>query len=260
MRAMLLVALMPLFTGIGAQTRSDSVVQRSDTVRSTQVVERVEQQRRVDLGALGDVLDRLRDHPMMPRLPRTSDIKRGSLTIEAGQTVTGPVAVFEGNLTVLGRLAGDAVALGGDIVVGTGGEVTGDAVAVEGEVRREGGTIGGDARHLRGVLSDEGAERIGDSDDRSAGAEVGLAISWMGVLLLIGIGILVFAQPYLEGVVDTLETKFWRSFFVGIAGALAAIPVLVLMLVALAVTVIGILLIPFAIVAYVLAIAGLLTL
>jgi hypothetical protein len=47
---------------------------------------------------------------------------------------------------------------------------------------------------------------------------------------------------------------------VGLAGALAAIPLLVLMLVALGITIIGILLIPFAVVAYVLALAGLLTL
>ncbi|MGH7711821.1 MAG: hypothetical protein ACREOG_11095, partial [Gemmatimonadaceae bacterium] len=92
------------------------------------------------------------------------------------------------------------------------------------------------------------------------GSAIGLALSWLCVLLLIGVGVLVFAQPYLEGVVDTLETRFWRSFAVGLAGELAAIPLLVLMIVALAITVIGALLIPFAIVAYVLALAGLLTL
>jgi hypothetical protein len=78
--------------------------------------------------------------------------------------------------------------------------------------------------------------------------------------LIIGIGVLVFAGNYLEGVTDVLEQRFWRSFLVGVAGELAILPVLVLVLLGLTVTVVGILLIPFAIVAYVVAIAGLATL
>jgi hypothetical protein len=57
-----------------------------------------------------------------------------------------------------------------------------------------------------------------------------------------------------------LEQSFWRSFLVGVAGELAIAPVLILLLLALAITVVGVLLIPFAIVAYVIAIAGLGTL
>jgi hypothetical protein len=168
--------------------------------------------------------------------------------------------VFEGTLTIFGRVDGDVIALGGDVIVGQGGEVTGNAIAVEGEVRRAGGTIGGDVRTLGGVLSTEGHEIAESSGSRASGSALGLALSWLGVLLLIGVGVLVFAQPYLEGVVDTLETRFWRSFGMGILGELAAIPVLLLMIIALAVTVIGVLLIPFAVVAYFLALAGLVTL
>lgn len=264
MRGLLLVALVPFIGTVArAGAQADTASRRSDSAGSREVsvqVERAPDVRMRNLGSLSDVLDRARAHPLMPRLPGASAITRGSLTIDAGRTVPGPVVVFEGTLTVRGRVEGDAIALGGDVVVEQGGEVTGDVVAVEGAFRRDGGTIGGEARTLGGVLTEDAAEPVDAGDARAASSQIGLAVSWLGVLLLIGIGILVFAQPYLEGVVDTLETRFWRSFAVGLAGALAAIPLLLLVIVALAITVIGILLIPFAVVAYVLALAGLVTL
>jgi hypothetical protein len=82
----------------------------------------------------------------------------------------------------------------------------------------------------------------------------------MVILLLIGIGVLVFAGNYLDGVTESLEGRFGKSFWAGLATQLALAPVLALLIVALAVTVIGLLLIPFAIVAFVLAVAGLITL
>ena len=80
------------------------------------------------------------------------------------------------------------------------------------------------------------------------------------ILVLMAIGVLVFAGDYLEGVVESLEGRFGRSFWAGIATQLALAPVLALLVVALAVTILGVLLIPFAIVAFVLAVAGSITL
>ncbi len=257
-----MVALVPfLGIGTGARAQRDTAARQVDSAQAADKpqVERAPESKSRDFGALSDVLDKVRDNPMVPKLPAADAITKGDLTIEAGRVVTGPVVVFGGTLTVLGRVAGDAIALGGDVVVGQGAQVSGNAVAVEGNVRRD-GTVEGEVRALSGVLADDAVEPISDAEPRSTASNVKLAVSWLCVLLIIGVGILVFAQPYLEGVVDTLETRFWRSFAVGLAGALAAIPVLVLMLVALCITVIGILLIPFAVVAYVLALAGLLTL
>jgi hypothetical protein len=264
-RALMMVALVPfLGIGTGARAQSDTAAGKADSalVADKPQVERApatQGAKSRDFGALADVLDKVRENPMVPKLPSADAITKGDLTIESGRTVPGPVVVYGGNLTVLGRVDGDAIALGGDVVVASGGQVTGNAVAVEGNVKRD-GTVDGEVRALSGVLTDDAVEPIVDVEPRSPASDVKLAVSWLCVLLVIGVGILVFAQPYLEGVVDTLETRFWRSFAVGVAGALAAIPVLVLMLVALGITIIGILLIPFAVVAYVLALAGLLTL
>jgi hypothetical protein len=259
----MMAALVPfLGLGTGASAQSDTAARKTDSaqIADKPQVERAPESKSRDFGALADVLNKVRESAMVPKLPGADAITKGNLTIEAGRTVPGPVVVYEGTLTILGRVDGDAIALGGDVVVGQSGQVTGNAVAVEGNVKRD-GTVDGEVRALSGVLLNDAVEPIVDVEQpRSAASDVKLAVSWLCVLLVIGVGILVFAQPYLEGVVDTLETRFWRSFAVGLAGALAAIPLLVLMLVALGITLIGILLIPFAVVAYVLALAGLLTL
>ena len=86
------------------------------------------------------------------------------------------------------------------------------------------------------------------------------ALGWLVVLLLVGIGTLVFADRYLDGVVRELERSVPRAFLIGLAGELALAPALLLICVGLALTLLGILVIPFAVVAFVLAAAGLLTL
>ena len=80
------------------------------------------------------------------------------------------------------------------------------------------------------------------------------------MLVVVGIGVLIFASTNLDAVSDALERSFGRSLLAGIATQLALAPGLALVCVALTLTILGILLIPFAIVAYVLAAAGLVTL
>jgi len=77
---------------------------------------------------------------------------------------------------------------------------------------------------------------------------------------LIGLGVMVFAESNLDGVVIALERGFARSFWLGLAGQVVFLPALLVLVVALIITVIGVLLIPFAVVAYVVAAAGLVTL
>lgn len=196
--------------------------------------------------------------------PSRDTLVIGGRTVPAGTTVQGPVVVAGGNLEVKGTISGSAIAIAGDVVVHPGGEVTGDAIAAFGEVTNS-GTVGGSTRaltgafgsSLRGLLRGNAAVAATPRPERSP---LSLALGWFTVMLLIGLGVLVFAAPYLEGVVDVLEQSFWRSFVTGLLGELGVLPVLLLVVVGLAVTVIGVLLIPFAVVAVVLAVAGLLTL
>src|SRR5207237_75848 len=91
-------------------------------------------------------------------------------------------------------------------------------------------------------------------------ASVKLVLGWFAVLVIIGVGVLIFAEPNMDGVVEAMEGNFTRAFWFGVLGQIMALPVLMLLCIGLFLTVIGILLIPFAAVAYCIAVAGLLAL
>jgi hypothetical protein len=185
----------------------------------------------------------------------------GGRTIEAGTTVEGPVVVAGGDLTVAGTVNGTAVVIAGDVHVLPGGRITGDAIAAFGSVLVDEGFVGGTARSLTGTLGASMRSWFSSAEPAaSQTSPLALAIGWFGVVLLVGIGVFLFARSYLDGVADVLGQSFWRSFAIGVIGELGIFPVIALTVVALVATVVGILLIPFAIVAGVLAAAGLLAL
>lgn len=195
-------------------------------------------------------------------VPASDQFRLGNQTISASDSV-GSMAVARGNLEVRGRLTGDALVLHGDIVVFPGGSISGSAVAVDGRVHPSGGVIVGDVRSIRGVtgsLLAHAAGRAAAERPVSTMAEIKVVIGWFAVLFAIGVGVLVFAERNLDGVVDALTQDFARSFWTGVLAQLATIPALLLVLVGLCVTVVGVLLIPFAVVAYVIGLAGLVTL
>jgi hypothetical protein len=185
----------------------------------------------------------------------------GGRVIPAGTTVDGPIVVAGGDLVVRGTINGSAVAIAGDIDVLAGGKITGDAIAAFGSVYVNGGTVVGAMRSMTGRWGESMRTALrGDGLEPTKRSPLQFAFGWFGVMLLIGLGVLVFASSYLDGVVDVLQESFWRSFFVGIAGELGIFPAILLLVLGLAITVIGALLIPFAVVAFVLAVAGLATL
>jgi hypothetical protein len=200
-------------------------------------------------------LMRLDDH-----VPPADSFIIGGRIVAPGETMRGVVAVARGPLEVHGRIDGNALALHGDIIIHPGGVIGGDAVAIGGHVRARGGVVEGEIRSVSGLLP-----MPSGSDRQAAGAAatwqaMKVVLGWLAILLVIGIGVLVFAEPTLDPVVEALHRRFGRAFWYGLAAQLAAIPALLVILLGLALTVVGILLIPFAIVAYAVALAGVLTL
>jgi hypothetical protein len=72
-------------------------------------------------------------------------------------------------------------------------------------------------------------------------------------LAMIGFGTVFFARRYVEVVADTASNAFGRSLVVGLLGQLLLLPTLAMLIVGLVFTIVGILLLPFAIVAFVIA-------
>lgn len=208
-------------------------------------------------------IDQLRASRELGEIPPADSFAAGGRTVSPGVTITGPVYVAAGPLVVEGAITGRALAVQGDIIVRPGGSIDGDAISVGGRVRLEGGTVGGEARSIDRPatpathLASAPPERTpGEATSRA----LRLTLGWFGILLIIGVGVLTFSEPALNSVVEALEERFGRAFAYGILAQLAAIPLLLLLVVALAISVIGILLIPFAVVAYLIGLTGLLVL
>lgn len=81
---------------------------------------------------------------------------------------------------------------------------------------------------------------------------VKLTLGWSAVLVLLGLGVLVFAPEKLRRITESLGRDPVKSLTTGLLVHFATLPALAALLILLAVTLIGILLIPFAIVAFLL--------
>jgi hypothetical protein len=224
------------------QTKTDSASKASAPADSAQLARDIEQRR-----AQGDT-----------RLPDASSFTFGNRTIPADTTIRGTIAVARGNVDVFGTVDGDVVALGGNVRVHNGGRIAGDAWSVGGTVTIDGGVVEGERRAV--ALPRYTGPRMSQHAPLTVWQAFKLAVGWFAVLAIIGIGVMLFADANLDGVVTELERGVARAFWIGLAGQLLALPGLLIVVVGLAITVLGLLLVPFAIVAYVVAGAGLVTL
>ena len=164
-----------------------------------------------------------------------------SLRIEADEVVGKAVAVG-GSLTVLGHVRGDTVAVGGSVSLRPGSRVDGDAVAIGGTVtveegaRLEGDNVSLGARPLTWI--------VGGLAPLGASARL-FGFKWTRALLLFVIALLIaLAFPDRVARVRTfLTSRPGVSSLGGLAVLLGFIPLCILM----AVTIIGIPLIPVAV-------------
>ncbi|HET9423806.1 MAG TPA: hypothetical protein VFO55_00435 [Gemmatimonadaceae bacterium] len=190
-------------------------------------------------------------------LPTVDQFSSGNRTIPAGTAVSGPIGVVDGSLDVFGTINGATMVVDGNLRLHPGATINGDAITVRGRINNQGGVVTGESRSL-GTFATGAEKRV--EPPRTTMWALKLTLGWFAVLVIIGVGVMIFAEANLDGVVLALERGVGRAFGAGVLGQLVALPVLALLCVALALTIIGILLIPFAIVAYTIAIAGLVTL
>ncbi len=181
-------------------------------------------------------------------------VTRGHHVVPKGKTISGGVLVLRGNLDVYGDVAGAATALGGDVIVHKGGSVRGGAVAMMGRVRNEGGSILGIVKDL-GPTHNRVTVSFGGSP-RTTGASLASAFLWLVVLLLAGTFVLFFAGDHLRRTVEVVSNEMGRSLFTGVLGGLAVVPALIALVIAMAITIIGIFIIPVGVTAFLIALSG----
>src|ERR1700716_1984964 len=183
-----------------------------------------------------------------------AQVRTVDLVIPAGSTTSGSVMVIRDNLDVYGNVDGAATAILGDVIVHESGRVRGGAVALLGHVRNEGGSILGvikdvGATHNRSTVSFGGRPR-------TTLGSLAAAFLWLVVLLLLGTFVLFYVGDYFKRAVEVVTNETGRSLLTGVLGGLASIPALITLVLAMAITIIGIFFIPFGIAAFLIAVSG----
>jgi cytoskeletal protein CcmA (bactofilin family) len=195
-------------------------------------------------------------------MPKAALVTPDAYVVRADTTIKGSV-VSQGRLDVRGRIEGFAVSLSNDVVVHRGGVVTGDALSVGGHVTADSGVVLGEIRtmsSLPAILGGAAAVAAPLTASQRTMEATRIVCGTFAILLIVALGVVLFAGPNLDETVATIQRQFARAFWYGVLGQLVVLPALLAIIIALTLTVIGILLIPFAIVAYAIACAGIVTL
>jgi len=172
----------------------------------------------------------------------------GRYSVGSDESIHGHVVVLEGDAEVHGRVEGNVVALDGDITVFPGGSIVGDALAIGGRIHTVGtGTISGTEQTLDAAVEPlRPPEPVVTQIARHGAGLAGLLM----VLMVLGFGMVTFGRPNLEIVSDTVAHSFGRSFLAGLLGQVLVLPTFGMLVVGLALTIAGALLLPFAIAVY----------
>lgn len=202
-----------------------------------------------------------------------------SIHLEAGETARDVVCIGC-SVDIEGSTSGDAVAVGGSVRVGAGGHVGGNTVAVGGSTDVEAGAvIEGDAVAVGGAVEVEpGGQVQGQRSSVGWGGRIfghegdGWGVGWLPfgfvttagglfwaifrtVFLALLVGLcLIAARGAVSAAGRRVANEPWKAVFAGLLTQLLFLPVLVLVTVILAVSIIGIpllVLVPVAVVALV---------
>lgn len=219
------------------------------------------------------------DVPKPPSIPEDFDFDAGDnaivrfgedVTIPADKVIDGDVVAIGGDVIVYGRVKGDCVSVGGKVDVRGNGVVEGDAVSMGGGVSTsDSGTVAGSNVSL-GTPFERGDRfwpMIGFFGAMGTGLWIFEALVKLALTMFFAWIALLLARDRLVHAVDVMYRHFGRSFLwglAGFAGSLVALPagIITLILVAavavtiLAITIIGIPVAILLLVALVLGIMG----
>ena len=183
---------------------------------------------------------------------RNGTARLGDFSIGSNESLPGHLLVVDGTADIYGKLMGNLVTVDGDVVLHPGGLVSGDILTLGGEVRDQGGEIGGEVRTLRAAaalapaVTEAPAPGALETVFHRAAGVVGVFLT-LGAL---GFGLVLFGRPNLEVVSDTVSHSFGRAFVTGLLGQILLLPTFGMLVVGLVLSVAGILLLPFAVVVY----------
>ena len=184
----------------------------------------------------------------------------GSITVPAGEIVSGDVVNVGGAIHVLGEVRGDVVAIGGTVELGPAADVGGDVTVIGGSLLRD------PAARVSGEVVDIGSGSIeswrarfprGRGHERWGGWMFGSAFSLLSTLTRVAVLCLLAALVVLLGrdqvgrISARAAAEPLKAGAIGLLAQLLLLPLLIVTIVLLVVTIIGIpllVLIPFILV------------
>ena len=180
----------------------------------------------------------------------------GDITVPRGETIDDDLIVLSGDVSVFGHVTGNVVALDGDVIVHSSGAIDGDVASINGRVTRAGGRIGG---NVRSEMTPTRVTRARERPQRGFtafrnGTNLASVLGMFVALPAIGFGLTFFLPRQLDVVSTTVSQSFGKSFLAGLFAQPLILPAFAMLIAGLAITIVGILVIPFAIVAGVLAV------
>jgi len=227
------------------------------------------------------------------RLPALGEALRGVETgqivlhvgegyrLPAGERVDATLVLVDGDGELTGTVTGDLVVVGGSVSLQDGSLIQGDVRLAEARLFRNGGEVEGEIRTLEGWRPREEVTAVAPAgpEPPAAGAAsrvqdrrgpavlrpfrhifaglAGLTQTVVAFLLLAGAGwaAVHFAGDRLQVVADTAREGPLRAALVGVAGAFLVLPAWILGVIALAISIVGILALPFWVVLFPVAVA-----
>lgn len=160
------------------------------------------------------------------------------IEIEEGEVVSGDLVVFGGDAIVAGTVEGNVTVLGGDVELKSTAEIDGELTVLGGRIEREPG-----AEVKEGVTSGRRfIPRRGFWIDPTTWFGFSLLFNFLTLLGTLALGAIVVAllPDYSEKIALFIAREPWQAVGVGFLALLLVVPAIVL----LAITIIGILLIP----------------
>ncbi len=168
------------------------------------------------------------------------------ITIEESEKVTGDVVALGGDVRVNGLVEGDVVSIGGNIFVSSTGIIEKNATSVGGDVRRDPGSIiKGESVGL-GFLP---GKLLGFHTGSHFLWGVGFIFSLFKILFLFFLGIVVLAlvPNNVQKVKDKITRNPWQSALIGFLGEIMILPAFILLIITIIGIPVAILVLPLAI-------------